>query len=126
AVELDYDIAFAQAGVRSRAGGRHRNDQHAAGSAQLVMAHQPAVQRHVLAADPDVAAPDFAFFNQPARNEFRRVDADGEADPLGGKNHGGIDADDLTSGVDQRAAGVAGVQRGVGLDDVINQPARVG
>ena len=30
--------------------------------------------------------------------------------------HGGVDADDLAGGVDERPAGVAGADRGVGLD----------
>ena len=34
-----------------------------------------------------------------------------------------VDADDLAGGVEQRAAGVAGVERGVGLDHVADREA---
>ena len=34
-----------------------------------------------------------------------------------------VDADDLAVGVEQRAAGVAGVERGVGLDDLVDREA---
>ena len=51
----------------------------------------------------------------------------GEADPLvaaAARQDGGVDADHLAACVDQRAARVAGVDRGVGLDEVlvIGQP----
>ena len=50
-----------------------------------------------------------------------RVDGDGEADVLGAGDDGGVDADDLAAGVDQRPAGVAGVDGGVGLDEVVER-----
>ena len=48
---------------------------------------------------------------------------DGEAEALGREDDGGVDADDFAAGVDERAAGVAGVEGGVGLDDVVDEPA---
>ena len=47
-----------------------------------------------------------------------RVDGDGEADVLGLAGDRGVDADDLALHVEQRPAGVAGVDRGVGLQQV--------
>ena len=44
---------------------------------------------------------------------------DGEADALARRDDGGIDADHLALEVDERAAGVAGIDRGVGLDEVL-------
>jgi len=53
---------------------------------------------------------------------FGQAGGDGEADSLvtaaTGK-HGGIDPDEIALGVDQRAAGIAGIDRGVGLDEVL-------
>src|SRR5581483_11296071 len=46
------------------------------------------------------------------------VDGQGEADVLGVAGHGGVDPDDLALGVEQRAAGVARVDGGVGLEDM--------
>ena len=47
------------------------------------------------------------------------VDRDREPDALRGACLGGVDADDVAGGVEQRAAAVAGVDRGVGLDEVV-------
>ena len=46
--------------------------------------------------------------------------------PCAGQNGRRIHADDSTSRIDQRAAGVAGVERGVGLDNVVDQAAGIG
>ena len=54
------------------------------------------------------------------------VDGDGEADPLGPGGDGRVDADHPPPGVHQRAPGVAGVERGVGLDHVLDQAPPVG
>ena len=55
---------------------------------------------------------------------FARADRDREADPDGAARAAGrdlrVDADHLAARVDQRAAGVAGVDRRVGLDDVVD------
>ncbi len=51
----------------------------------------------------------------------------GETDVLGRTEDGGVDPDDLAVGVEQRPAGVAEVDRGVGLDVVLEAPrGRVG
>ena len=44
------------------------------------------------------------------------VHRDGEADPLGAGADGDVDADQLAVDVHQRAARIAGVDAGVGLD----------
>jgi hypothetical protein len=53
---------------------------------------------------------------------LRHVDGDGEADPLvpagAARRDGGIDADQLALRVQERTAGVTGVNGGVGLDEV--------
>src|SRR5262245_59251763 len=52
-------------------------------------------------------------------DQLRRVlDRDREAETLGVARDRGVDADDRTRGVEQRAAAVAGVDRGVGLEEV--------
>ena len=48
----------------------------------------------------------------------------GTARPEPDPGDGGVDADHPALGVGQRAAGVAGVERGVGLDDVLDHPRR--
>ena len=51
-------------------------------------------------------------------HRLRRIDGDGEADVLGLPGDRGVDADDVALEVEQRAAGVARVDRGVGLQEV--------
>src|SRR2546427_7407061 len=71
----------------------------------------------------DISPPDPSIFNQPARDEFRRVDGNCKANSLGRPDHASIASDDLTVRGDQRAPGIARIQRGIGLDNVIDQPA---
>ena len=56
--------------------------------------------------------------------KLRRVGGDRKADALRAHDHRGVDADDLAARGDQRAARIAGIERGVGLDDVVDQAAR--
>src|SRR5438034_628875 len=58
---------------------------------------------------------------QSAGDELRGVDADRKADTLRRQDHGGVHADDIAARVDERAAGVARVERGVGLDDAVDE-----
>ena len=50
------------------------------------------------------------------------VDRDSEADAdvaAAAREDGGVDADQLASQIDERAAGVARIDRGVGLDEIL-------
>ena len=70
----------------------------------------------------DGAALDLAELDQVVHHVPREVARDGEADALvaaGLAEDGGVDADELAARVDQRAAGVARVDGGVGLDEVL-------
>jgi len=84
------------------------------------------MQRHILATHADVAAPDFALFDEPAGDMLCGIDAERKANALRGQNDSGIDADNFAARIDQRSAGIAGIQRRIGLDDVIDEPARIG
>ena len=54
------------------------------------------------------------------RNDlFDIVDGNGEADALAARIDGGVDADHLAAEVEERPAAVAGIDRGVGLDEVV-------
>jgi len=90
-----------------------------------VKPHHAAVEWNVLAANANVATPNFAVFDEPGDYLFRSVDSDCEANALGGQNDRGVDADYFSSGIDQRPAGIAGVQSGVGLDNIVDKPASV-
>ncbi len=79
---------------------------------------------NVLHRDADVAAPDLAVAHQQHGDELRGVDPDREANPLRPREGRGVDADDASASVDERAAGVARVQRRVRLQHVIDEAAR--
>ena len=101
-------------------------DENAGALPQLVEARDAFVDGDVLPGHADVAAPDAALLDQPAGDELGRLAADGEADALRRGDDRGVDADDLAARVEQRAAGVAGIERRVGLQDVVDQPAGAG
>ncbi len=81
---------------------------------------------NVLPTHTDEAAPDAAFFDEPAGDVLCGVNADGKADALGREDDGRIDPDHLAARVDKRAAGISRVQRGIGLQDIVNEPAGIG
>ena len=72
-----------------------------------------------------VGAPHPAMGDEFAEHEARCVGGDCEADALRPGDDCGVDADHLAVRSDQRSAGVAGVERGVGLDHVIDHAAVV-
>src|SRR5439155_602974 len=63
--------------------------------------------------------------NQPAGNKFGSVARDRETDSLRGPNHRRVHADHFTRGIREWPAGVSRIQCGVGLNDVIDQSARL-
>ena len=70
--------------------------------------------------DAEPAADDFALFADAAHDLAGQVDGNGEPDAhvsAGPAGDGGVDADDLAAHVDERSAGVAGVDGGVGLEE---------
>src|SRR5215472_17797888 len=80
-------------------------------------------QRHILAGDPDIAAPHPALADEPRGDELDGGRRDRKADPLRHADDRRVDADDLARRGDQRPAGIAGVERRVGLNDAVDQPA---
>ena len=80
-------------------------------------------QRTRPAHDAQVGPPHPPVLDERAEDAPRsRVDRDGE--PEADAGDGRVDADDPATRVGERAAGVARVQRRVGLDDVLDEPAR--
>lgn len=79
------------------------------------------MNRNGLTGNADVASRDPAVADETRGDEFCHVDGDGEADALCRQNDRGIHADYFATGVDERSAGVARVERGVRLDHAIDQ-----
>jgi hypothetical protein len=72
-------------------------------------------QRNVLPGNADVAAVDAALLDEPCDDPAGGVARNGKTDALGRPDDGGIDPDDLALRIDQRASGVAGIERRVGV-----------
>ncbi len=96
------------------------------GIGQAEMPHHPRGDGHRGAGDADVGTAHATVGEQLADDPFRRVDTRGKTDRLGLRDHRRIDADHPPPGIHQRAAGIARIERGVGLDDIVHQPARGG
>ena len=124
--ERDDDITLAQTGPARGTAGFNSRHEHAEIRREPVKPHDPPMDGNVLANDPDPTAADATFPDQPCRHEFGRVAGDGKTDSLRGQNDRRVHADDLTARIDQRPAGIAGIQRRVGLDDIVNQPPGLG
>ena len=89
------------------------------------MAHDAPADRRVLSTDTEMRAPDSPFADQGDDDALGGVRGNGETNALRRQDHRGVDADDVARGIDQRPAGIAGIQRRVGLDDVVEQPSRL-
>jgi hypothetical protein len=68
----------------------------------------------------DVRAHDFAVADETRRHVLRGVDSDRKADSLRRQNYRGVDANHLASRVHQRSPGIAGIERGVGLNYIVD------
>src|SRR5438874_1798208 len=90
---------------------------------QLIKARHSAMQWRSLPSHADVTATDPPLLDQPAGNEFGGVARDRETNSLGRSNHRWVDSDHFARGIRQRTTGVSRIQRGVGLNDVVDQSA---
>ena len=82
---------------------------------------QRAGQRLRAADDAEVRPTNPAIAHQRGEDRScRGVDRHGQAEPDAG--NGRVDAHDASAGVGQRSARVARVERGIGLDDVLDEP----
>src|SRR5262249_35054459 len=80
------------------------------------------------APDSQLRTADAAQVYKIVEHRFRGIDGDGKADArtlLGasGQDHG-VDSDLLRTRVQQRAAGIAGIDGRIGLDSFVNEAAR--
>ena len=123
--ERDNHVTLAQACCCRRASALDRRDTRMPDATARACAR--AIARgtgHVLAGDADVAAPDPPVANQLRRDESRRVARDGERQSLRRLNHRRVDADHFALRRHERPAGIAGIQRRIGLQHVVHQTAR--
>src|SRR5262252_451478 len=123
-VEFDDDVTGLEPGLLRRAVGQHRLNDRARARPQTELLE--ALAGHGLHVDADAAANDFAFA-QLRQQIANRVDRYREADAdvalrLAVADDRRVHADHLTADVQQRAAGVARVDRRVGLQHLVRSP----
>jgi len=104
-------------------GGAGLNDSD--GEAFDILRREEALGESVIeAADADATADVMSVGDDVGNNAVGGVDGDGETDAgpgAGGGVDGGVDADESSGGIEERAAGVAGVNGGIDLDDVFDE-----
>ena len=98
-------------------------DHHGAFLDEACRVPQPPRNRGLLRGDADEGTAHAAVAYQFAEHEIRGVGGDRKTDALCPHDHRGIHADDFAVRRHQRTAGIAGIERGVGLDDVVDEPA---
>ena len=122
-VERDDEIARQQTGVRGGAALVDAEEPRAARLIQPQAQRDAARDRRRRRADADIGAAHAPVTRDLAGDEMGGVGGDREADALRAHDDRGVDADDLAGRGDQRPAGIAGVQRRVGLHDVLDHAA---
>ena len=79
-------------------------------------------KRELLGRDADIGAPYPAVSHQLAQHKARGVGCNRKADTLGAHDQRRVDPDNLAMGGDERPTRIAGIERGIGLDHVVDQP----
>src|SRR5439155_20009571 len=111
------DVVLLKTRGRSGTSRIHARDDRPARVAQPERLHQLAGQG--LHRDADPAPRHLAAVDQLPGDALDDVRGNGEADTLAGGHDGRVDADDLAAKIHEGAARVAGIDRRVGLDEVL-------
>ena len=123
-IESDNEVSLTQSGDRGWTVGFDGDDLHGLRDRQRMAPRDDAVDRPRLPDDSKVGTADTAPSEQLTYHPLGGVNRNGEADALGHANDGRVDSDHPCPRVNQGAAGVARVQRDVGLNDVLDQLSR--
>src|SRR4051794_27808985 len=119
-IDGDHDVAALQTRALGR---RTRFDLGDDGAFGSTNAHRfRNLGREVLQGDANSAAADFTIFDDLVHDGARHVDRDREPDAdiaAAWRQDSGVDPDQPAAQIDERAARVAWVDRGVGLDEVL-------
>ena len=82
-------------------------------------------RREIVVGEPERAAADVAEFEHLVDQRARHVDRNGKAHAgivLADGDEGGVDADEIAAQVHQGPAGIAGIDGGIGLDEILIRP----
>ena len=113
---MGQNVAGFDAGCRSRIPFEDFIDQHPVAFLDAKLACE--LRREWLDTDAQPATCDPSLRQQLMNHLLGHVGRDCKTDPLGEINDGGIDADDFPAQIEERAARVAGIDRGVGLNKI--------
>ena len=101
----------------------HLDDAHARILRQAGRDLEPLRQPHLIAGNAEPGAAHAAVLQDLRQHVLGGVGGDREADALRAHDDRGVDADHLAARVDERPAGIAGIEGRIGLDDVADQAA---
>src|ERR1051326_249990 len=124
-IPTDNHVTVAQAGTLSGTVRVDAGDKNAARSGQVVSSNQEPMQRRVLSSYTNVSSLDFSIFDKAAGDEFGCIYRDRKTDSLGRKNDRRVDADDFPSSSNERPSRISGIQSSIGLDNIVDEPARL-
>ena len=116
-------VAAAQPRVGGRATGVDGADEGAARLGQAMLVRHARREHHLLETNPKKSAAHAPVGEDLRDHEPRRIAGNREAEPLAAEDRG-VDPNDMPLGVEERAAGVARVERRVGLDHPFDRPPR--
>src|SRR5205823_14726465 len=120
AVDIEDEVLVTEPGCRRRAALDHLDDLDAEVTPDAVGG--AGRERTASAGDAEVGAPETPLAHEGGDDAPGRVvDRHGQAEA--DARDGGVDADQPTGAVDEGTARVAGVEGGVGLDDVLDEAA---
>jgi hypothetical protein len=120
-VELDDDVAGPNARGRRRASLEQLDDLEASSPAETLGEHGS--QGPGSAHDAEERSPDATVVHERRDDRpRRRIDRNGKTESDSGNRR--VDPDDAPATVRQRTTRVPWVERGIGLDDVLDEPAR--
>src|SRR5262249_40492380 len=83
------------------------------------------MEHNVLSGNTDLSPPNLAVSQQQTPDKLLRVDCGREKKTLRRQDHCGVYSDDFPAGGYQRPTGITWIKRRIGLDDIIDQPARL-
>ncbi len=125
-VECDDDVPDVNAGLGRGGSSLHGFHAHAGFAQQAEMTHQAPRQGQRLTADPEPSATHATVAYERHGHPLGGGGGNGKTNALRGHDHRGIDADHLAARVDQRPARIAGIERCIGLQNVVQQAAGAG
>ena len=121
AVETQHDVAGFEAGAVGGASRLDGADHHCVVLSVTGGAAQPCRNGNLLRRDSDEGTAYPAVPHQFAEHEVRGVRRNRKADALRTHDHGRVDADNLAVRGYKWPAGIAGIERCIGLDHVVDQ-----